>query len=129
LYALLRGVRIQGFGSATYRSEEQERGLEPDECYCIGAEKEYPDVAIEVVLANPLVDKLRVYEGLGVREVWVYQGGRFSLWTLEATGYVAAERSRYFPDLDFEVLAAHVVMPDQDAAVRAYWNVLQSASR
>ena len=33
LHALLRGVRIIGFGSATYRREEKERGLEPDECY------------------------------------------------------------------------------------------------
>src|SRR5947207_10162079 len=35
LHALVRGVRILGFGSATYRREDRERGLEPDECYCV----------------------------------------------------------------------------------------------
>lgn len=33
----------------TMREVPKEAGLEPDECYVIGAEKEYPDLAIEVV--------------------------------------------------------------------------------
>lgn len=42
LHALVRGVRIHGFGSTTYRREEKERGLEPGECYCIDTTKEFP---------------------------------------------------------------------------------------
>jgi Uma2 family endonuclease len=125
LYALLRGIRIVGFGSATYRREEHERGLEPDECYCIGTAKDVPDLAIEVVITNPLVDKLAVYRGLGVREVWVYSRGAFTIHALGESGYAVSDRSAFFPDLDFEVLAAHTTMPDQDDAVRAYWAVLR----
>lgn len=120
LHALVRGVRILGFGSATYRREEKERGLEPDECYCIGTKKDFPDLAIEVVVTRGM-NKLDVYAGLGVAEVWVYEDGRFSVYQLGPTGYAPQLASRFFPDIDFVVLADHVAMPDQDDAVRAYW--------
>ena len=120
LHALVREVRILGFGSATYRREETERGLEPDECYCIGTKKDFPDLAIEVVVTRGM-NKLDVYGGLGVAEVWVYEDGRFSVYQLGAGGYAPQSASRFFPDLDFAVLAEHVAMPDQDDAVRAYW--------
>jgi Uma2 family endonuclease len=124
LYALLRGVRVTGFGNATFRREEAERGLEPDECYCIDTVKEYPDLALEIVVSRPLVDKLAVYQGLGVREVWVYEGGRVTVRRLEDGAYVAASRSVWFPDLDLDLLATHLQMPDQDGAVRAFWEKL-----
>ena len=125
LHALLRGVRIIGFGSATYRREEQARGLEPDECYCIGTKKEYPDLAIEVVLTSGALKKLPVYAGLRVAEVWIYEASRFSVHELVAGDYVTRSTSAFFPDLDFELLGAHVAMSDQDDAVRAYWDRLR----
>ena len=124
LYALVHGVRITGYGNATFRREEAERGLEPDECYCIDTVKEYPDLALEIVVTRPLVDKLAVYRGLGVREVWIYEGGRLTARRLEQGAYVAASRSGFFPDLDLELLATHLQMPDQDDAVRALWEKL-----
>jgi Uma2 family endonuclease len=117
-------VRILGFGSATYRREDKERGLEPDECYCIGTKKDIPDLAIEVVVTRGM-NKLEVYAGLGVAEVWVYEDGRFSVYGLGTTGYAPRQTSQFFPDLDFAVLAVHVAMPDQDDAVRAYWERLR----
>jgi len=120
LHALVTGVRILGFGSATYRREDTERGLEPDECYCIGTKKDFPDLAIEVVVTRGM-NKLDVYLGLGVAEVWVYEDGRFAVYLLGAAGYAQRPASQFFPDLDFTVLAEHVAMPDQDDAVRAYW--------
>ena len=120
IHALVRGMRILGFGSATYRREDQERGLEPDECYCIGTTKDFPDLAIEVVVSRGM-NKLDVYAGLGVFEVWVYEDGRFSIYQLGPGGYAPQPTSRFFADLDFAVLAEHVAMPDQDDAVRAYW--------
>ena len=120
LHALLKGVRILGYGSATYRREETERGLEPDECYCIDSKKELPDLAIEVVVTSGM-DKLDVYAGLGVAEVWIFENGQFSIHALVSNAYEPRPASRFFPDLDFAVLAEHAMMPDQDDAVRAYW--------
>jgi Uma2 family endonuclease len=124
LHALMRGVRILGFGSATYRREDAERGLEPDECYCIDTKKDVPDLAIEVVVTSSDVDKLAVYQGLGVAEVWVYAKGRFVVHALGPEGYQTRSSSELL-DVDLAVLGAHVAMPDQDDAVRAYWDWLQ----
>ena len=79
-----------------------------------------------MVVTSGGVDKLVVYEGLGVREVWIFEDGAFRLFELGAAGYEPREHSRFFRDLDFEVLAAHVAMEDQDDAVRAYWDHLKS---
>src|SRR5215212_28683 len=35
-YAFLRRLRLNGYGSTTFRRQAKERGAEPDECYCIG---------------------------------------------------------------------------------------------
>ena len=125
LHALLQGVRILGFGSTTYRREESERGLEPDECYCIDTKKDVPDLAIEVVVSAGM-NKLDIYAGLGVPEVWVFENGRFSIYSLGHGQYEPRDASRFFPDLEFGVLAEHVAMADQDDAVRAYWARLKS---
>src|SRR4051812_19529780 len=57
-------TRLDGYGSTTFRKESVERGLEPDECYTLGPKKEVPDVAIEIVISGPKLDKLAVYRGL-----------------------------------------------------------------
>ena len=79
-----------------------------------------PDIALEVVYTSGGIDKLHVYLGLGVREVWFYQDGVFQLHELSAGSYQPIVRSRFIPELDFEVLARFVRMGDQHAAVKAY---------
>jgi Uma2 family endonuclease len=55
-------------------------GFEPielnDECYCIGTEKEFPDIALEVIVTSGGVDNLEVYKRLGIKEVWFWQSDR-----------------------------------------------------
>lgn len=72
------------------------------------------------------MDKLDVYAGLGVAEVWIFENGRFSIHGLVGRSYEQRERSRFFPELDFAVLAEHAMMQDQDDAVRAYWARLKA---
>src|SRR3974390_780366 len=65
MYALERDVPLDPEGSATYRHEAAERGLEPDECYFLLPRRgDYPDIAIEVVIASGGIDKLDIYRGL-----------------------------------------------------------------
>ena len=70
-----KDVDLRAFGSTTFRREAKQRGLEPDECYTLGAKEPdgVPHLAIEVVIGSPLVDKLSVYAGLGVSEVWIWR--------------------------------------------------------
>lgn len=122
-FAEERGVSLNGYKSATFRKEAGSRGLEPDECYALGPLGDVPDIAIEVVLSSGLVDKLEVYRGLAVREVWVYRTGLLEVYRLESDGdsYRTQERSELLPDLDLRELASFVAADaDQTAAVRAY---------
>ncbi|MEM9218597.1 MAG: Uma2 family endonuclease [Cyanobacteria bacterium P01_F01_bin.150] len=104
-------------GSTTFRQVAKKRGLEPDECYCLNQKKEFPDLAIEVVVTSGLVDKLEIYRGLGVQEVWQWKAGRFSIYCLEPSGYKLGNISQLLPRLDMHMLATYVRPQDQFNAV------------
>lgn len=119
-YALLRRLRLNGYGSTTFRREARQRGVEPDECYCVGRamkEGELPDIALEVIHTNPLLDKLHVYAGLGVSELWLFRGGAFELYRLAGDHYERIERSSFLPELDFALIARLAAYEEQQDAL------------
>lgn len=118
---------LNGYGSATFRKEAAARGLEPDECYCLGTLHEVPDIALEVVLTSGGIDKLQVYQGLGVQEVWFWQDGTLHLYGLkvDGAGYEPLSQSCLLPRLDATLLPQFVDMPSQTQAVKAYRQALQ----
>ena len=61
IHALERDIDLTGYGSTTFRKPAQERGLEPDECYCFGQLKEFPDIALEVIVSSGGIDKVSIY--------------------------------------------------------------------
>ncbi|HEY5920505.1 MAG TPA: Uma2 family endonuclease [Kofleriaceae bacterium] len=120
-----RDVDLRGFKSATFRNEAEARGAEPDECYSIGpkAKDAPPQIAIEVVVANPLLDKLAVYAGLGVAEVWVWHSTsrNFAVHRLDGGRYVAAAASQLLRELDLGLLASFVRTGENHTAlVKSY---------
>jgi Uma2 family endonuclease len=59
-----------------------------------------PDLAIEIEIASSAENRMRVYAGLRVPEVWRFDGQTLSVNQLVANGeYVVVERSRFFPFL------------------------------
>lgn len=119
-YAEEKNVTLNGFGSWTIKSEPDERGAEPDECYSLGPPGGAPDLAIEVVWTGGGIDKLEVYRKLGVREVWIWQRERMSVHALRDRRYEPVERSELLPALDLDHLLTFVDTEDQTAAVRRY---------
>jgi Uma2 family endonuclease len=121
-YAEERGIDLNGFGSWTIRSRPKERGVEPDKCYILGdpGEKRKPDLAIEVEWTRGLVDKLEVYRGLGVGELWVWRRGRIEVHVLRRARYERAEKSALLPQLDLQALGKYLAYPSQTQAVRAF---------
>lgn len=120
LYAVERDVPLIGLGSTTFKQAAKERGAEPDECYCVGQEKDVPDIALEVVLTSGGMNKLVLYEGLGVPEVWFWRAGAFHVFHLGPEGYRRLDRSEFLPDLDLAHIATLVELPDQAHAVRSF---------
>jgi len=112
VWAMERDVDLRGFGGATFRREAKERGLEPDECYKLGKlhDDAIPDIAIEVVVTSALVDKMAVYAGLGVPEVWEWRPNTqtIAVYRLVGDAYARRERSEVLPDLDVAQLSTFV---------------------
>jgi Uma2 family endonuclease len=120
LYGFLRRLRLNGYGSTTFRRQARQRGAEPDECYCVGRamnEGEFPDIVLEVIHTNPLLDKLHVYVGLGVPEVWLFRNGGFELYRLAGDHYDRVERSGFLPELDVALLARLAAYQEQQDAL------------
>lgn len=135
IYFLEAEIEYFPFGSTTLRQEEKRGGTEPDEAYCIGTDKEFPDLAIEVVITSGSINKLEVYRRLNVKEVWFWQSDRFSLYHLreevpngfvQTCGYELINHSEILPNLDIELLAEYVRHPNSLTAVKEFQKSLRS---
>jgi Uma2 family endonuclease len=99
--------------STTYRREDLERGLEPDDCFYLAslprllghrgvdlAHDPPPDLAIEVDVTHSSLDRLGIYAALGVPEVWRFDGEQLVCYGRTAEGaYQPREFSLAFPRL------------------------------
>ena len=140
MYAVEKRITLNGYGNTTFRKEAKQRGLEPDECYCLGELTEVPDIAIEIAITSGGIDKLAVYQGLGVTEVWFlrmetlpfrelvphsrWQNNQFILYCLQEEAYQQIENSKLLPDLDLVLLSQFVNDDNQTEAVIAYRDAL-----
>lgn len=110
-------IRFWGLGSTTFRQEDKQAGKEPDKSYCLGTEKDIPDLAIEVIYTSGGVDTLEIYQRLGVEEVWFWQDRQLKIYCLQDNNYQQTIQSELLPDLDLALLAQYVIISDPLEAV------------
>jgi Uma2 family endonuclease len=108
------GLEVASLGSCTWSRRDLLKGLEPDECYYIQREAAVrgkmqidltvdppPDLAIEVDITCPSVQRLPIYAALGVPEVWRFDGVQITLLKLiqesPESGYLAIDASVALP--------------------------------
>ena len=133
IYFLETNTEYFPMGSTTLRRPERQAGGEPDESYCIGLDKDFPDLAIEVVVTSGSINRLELYRRLGVREVWFWQNERLAIYHRRAdisahtatAGYEPITRSELLPDLDIDLLIRCLQNPNPLAAARAFRQGLQ----
>jgi Uma2 family endonuclease len=117
----LMSIELEGYGSWTLKEKAKRLGVEADECYVVGPRAHpprVPDFAIEVVWTRGGLDKLEVYRGLGVPEVWFWQDGTLRFFLLQGDRYLAATRSHALPDLDPALITRCMAEPTQTKALR-----------
>ena len=121
-YFYKKKIKHKPMGSTTVKNRLKKVGAEPDECYCIGEPKDIPDLAIEVTITSGRKKKLETYLRLGVKEVWFWKNGGFSLYYLreevpsrfvETYGYEQVQGSVLIPSLNIGFLTECVLIPDQ----------------
>jgi Uma2 family endonuclease len=117
-YAEEMSIDFAPTGSTTWHREEIEGGLEADESYYIqnyarvrGREVDLevdppPDVAIEIDLTPPDVEKISVYARLGVSEIWRWRDDRLIVLVRQAAAYSEQSQSLALPSFPLEELAA-----------------------
>lgn len=127
-YAEEIDIPLHGYGSTTFRREAKARGLDPDECYCIETLKPLPDLALEIDLTSGGVDKLAVYQGLGVPEVLIWQADHLTLYDLRGPQPAVSNESQFFPSLDLQLLARYIQPKDQPQAIKAFLQGVRSQS-
>lgn len=107
------GVPRSSAGSMTFRREDLDRGLEPDQCYYLfhahlvrGTEvidfevDPPPDLAIEIEISRSLLDRIAILGALGVPEVWRCDGESLRFLRLNESGaYEERDESASFPGI------------------------------
>ncbi|MEO8379700.1 MAG: Uma2 family endonuclease [Acidobacteriota bacterium] len=117
-YADEKGLIFEGYKSMTMRNAPKLRGIEPDECYAVGAAKEFPDLAVEVIWTHGGIDKLDVYRGLGVKEVWIWKKDELKAYELRGGAYGEIAQSVVIPSLSPSFIAGFLDCETQTEAVR-----------
>src|SRR4051812_49434504 len=87
--ALELDIGMTCLGSTTFRRQDKGKGLEPDDCYYFKDEKRMrgrkrlnlkkdppPELVVEIDVTSSSVPREGIYVGLGVREIWRWDGAR-----------------------------------------------------
>ena len=114
-------------GSMTLKRKRTASGKEPDDCFYIGdlerilgkkrLDLEWdapPDLAIEVDITNPTINKFSIYAGLGVPELWRFDGTHVEFYRLAGGHYDVLATSDLFPFLAPKVVADAIQQGDEE---------------
>lgn len=108
--------------STTFKRQDLERGLEPDECFYFKShvlirgkteldlsEDPPPDLAIEVDITRNVLDRISIYASLGVPEIWRVREGGLQVYLLKVNDeYELAEESPTFPGVSTKEIVAFI---------------------
>jgi Uma2 family endonuclease len=125
LYLLQMGIDYQPTGSMTLESPSGLVKREADKSYKLGANRERPDLVVEVVVTSGGINKLEAYKRLQIPEVWFWENGVLRLYSLGDDGYMEVDRSFVLPDLDIVLLARCINIENHLQAMREFRQAIQ----
>lgn len=117
-YFVERDIDYISLGSKTLKKESTKRGVEPDKCFYFSEEKEFPDLVIEVIVTSGGLDLLEIYKEFGVSEVWFWEKGGISIFSLKDNIYVEVDKSVLFADLTKEMLEPFLTASGSSLKIR-----------
>ena len=130
------GREIATAGNMTFRREDLDRGLEPDDCFWIAHERQMrtrqewdptrdppPDLILEIEISRSALNRLGIFAALGVPEVWRCDGERFYIHVLQSSGeYQEVEASPTFPGIP----VAEIIPFLQENETRGYLGMIRA---
>ncbi len=122
-------LEFRNLGSTTFKTENMDRAVEPDACFYIQNEAAVrgkkridlttdppPDLSIEIDITSRT--QLENYEGLGVPELWRYNGQRLRIDVLREGKYIESDISPIFPMISQLPSAIHQYVEQSKTAGR-----------
>ncbi len=113
-------LEFRALGSTTLKNDRVLQAVEPDECFYIQYESEIrgkkrldlntdppPDLAVEIDLTSRT--PFSNYSGLGIAELWRFDGQTLEIMLLEQGVYHHSNISRLFPQFDLKYLVPSIV--------------------
>lgn len=127
LEAYMRSQNIRFYKRGGFTLEELGYAYcTPDESYCIGSDKEIPDIAIEIIVNSGTIDRRELYEPKKVPEVWFWKSDQLRVFHITESGeYEEVSKSEFFPELDLDLLVKYVRYSDQYDAVNEFVKFVQ----
>ena len=114
-YFLLKRIPYCAKGSADIRNPSQRSGKQPDESYCIGTSisLDPPDLVLEVIHTSGTIKNLKEnYRRLGVKEIWIWQNEKLTVYTLQDEQYSQTTSSKVLPEFPLELLEKYAARED-----------------
>lgn len=110
-------LNYESYGSTTWRQQAKQAGLEPDNCFYFQNEARVrgklqfdlnqdppPDLALEIDITSPSLERFPIYARLGVPELWCYNGEILKIYQLQDGQYLEVAQSSIFPQLNLSQL-------------------------
>ncbi|MBD2394957.1 Uma2 family endonuclease [Cyanobacterium aponinum FACHB-4101] len=123
-YLRAKNIRFYSSGSATLGNKEITGRKEPDESYNFHTKKDIPDLIIEVIVTSSDINILEIYRRLGILEVWFYEDGLLTVYSLKSNQYIKVNQSELLPELNLETFTKYINYHDQYDAVTDFVNEL-----
>ena len=124
-YLRANNIRFYSGGSATLGSKEITGRKEPDESYNIHSKKDIPDLIIEVIVTSGDINILEIYRRIGIPEVWFYEDGLLTVYSLKNNQYIKVNNSELLPELNLETFTKYINYHDQYDAVTEFIDELK----
>ncbi|MGK7929945.1 MAG: Uma2 family endonuclease [Microcystaceae cyanobacterium] len=135
-------IDCECFGSTTFKSENMDSGIEPDQCFYIqnhalmrGKRRidlsldPPPDLAIEIDVTSKT--QLDAYTNLGVPELWRYEKNQLRIYLLQEGDYQQVTTRSIFPRLAIQDLVGEVLAQSSEIgrspALRAFRQKLRQS--
>jgi len=129
-------IPLKACGSTTFRRQDLDRGLEPDECFYLASAARVsgwriidlstyppPDLAVEVDITASSLNRMGIYAALGVPELWRFDGTSLEVYRLVAGAYQPCAQS---PNLPFLPLGGLLPLVQQSITAADDREVLRS---
>ena len=120
LYMMAAEIDFTPTESLTLENESRMVKREADKSYELGADRERPDLAIEVVVTSGGIDKLEAYKRLKIREVWFWEKSQLSLYALREEEYEQIAASELLPELDIALFVRCMNIVNHVEAIKEF---------